>query len=57
VSEGILVDWTGMDCKHTPVMISNEDAEAWRAVVDAVHKEGAWMFFQAWHAGMWLPKA
>jgi 2,4-dienoyl-CoA reductase-like NADH-dependent reductase (Old Yellow Enzyme family) len=56
VSEGTLVDWAGLDWPHVPVMISDEHAEAWRAVVDAVHKEGARMFFQAWHAGMWLPK-
>jgi 2,4-dienoyl-CoA reductase-like NADH-dependent reductase (Old Yellow Enzyme family) len=57
VSEGILVDWTGIDWKGAPFMITNEHAEAWRVVVDAVHKEGALMFFQAWHPGKWLHKA
>ncbi len=56
VSEGIFVEWAGTDWKHAPVMVSNEHAQAWRPVVDAVHNEGAYMFFQAWHAGMWLPK-
>ncbi|KAK5028950.1 hypothetical protein LTS07_006332 [Exophiala sideris] len=51
VSEAILVDWAGTDWKHAPVMIANEHAEAWGIVVDAVHKEGALMFFQAWHVG------
>ena len=55
MSEGILVDWAGSDWKHIPFMISNDHAEAWRGVVDAVHKEGALMFFQAWHLGMYYP--
>lgn len=57
VSEGIFVDWAGTDYKHAPFMLTDEHAEAWRVVVDAVHKEGALMFFQAWHAGEWPPKA
>ncbi|KAI1627834.1 hypothetical protein EDD37DRAFT_606620 [Exophiala viscosa] len=51
VSEGILVDWAGTDWKHAPFMITDDHAQAWRTVVDAVHKEGALMFFQAWHPG------
>lgn len=51
VTEGVLVDWAGLDYPHAPVMVSEEHAEAWRVVVDAVHKEGALMFMQAWHAG------
>lgn len=53
VSEGILVDWAGIDWTRAPFMISDEHAEAWRAVVEAVHAEGALMYFQAWHPGMW----
>jgi len=52
VSEGTFIDWTGTDWPHAPCMFSNEHAEAWRPVVDAVHKEGALMFMQAWHAGV-----
>lgn len=52
MSEGTLVDWAGSDWKHAPFMITQEHAKAWRAVTDAVHKEGALMFFQAFHAGM-----
>ncbi|KEF59305.1 uncharacterized protein A1O9_04149 [Exophiala aquamarina CBS 119918] len=51
VSEGTLVDWAGLDWPRAPCMISNEHADAWRVVVDAVHKEGSLMFMQAWHAG------
>lgn len=51
ISEGILVDWAGVDYPDAPFLITKEHAEAWTPVVDAVHKEGALMYFQAWHAG------
>ena len=51
VSEGIFVDWTGCDWVHTPVMITEEHATAWREVTDAVHAVGGKIFFQPWHAG------
>lgn len=52
VTEGVLVDWAGLPWPYAPVMVTEEHAAAWRVVVDAVHKEGALIFFQAWHAGM-----
>jgi 2,4-dienoyl-CoA reductase-like NADH-dependent reductase (Old Yellow Enzyme family) len=52
ISEGILIDWSGTPWPHAPVMITEGHAQAWAAVVDAVHQEGALMYFQAWHAGM-----
>ena len=52
VNEGTFVDWAGCDWTHSPFMITEEHAAAWRAVTDAVHKEGGKIFFQAWHAGM-----
>lgn len=51
VGEGTFVDWTGCDWKDSPFMITDEHADAWRKVTDAVHKEGGKIFFQAWHAG------
>lgn len=51
VNEGTFVDWTGCDWKYAPFMITEDHAEAWRKVTDAVHKEGGKIFFQAWHAG------
>ncbi|KPM41921.1 hypothetical protein AK830_g4671 [Neonectria ditissima] len=51
VSEGTLVDWTGSDWKHTPFMITQDHADAWLKVTDAVHEAGGRIFFQAWHAG------
>ena len=54
VNEGTFVDWMGCDWKYSPVMITDEHAEAWRKVVDAVHEEGGKIFFQAWHPGKGL---
>ncbi|KAI1243823.1 hypothetical protein MGN70_013689 [Eutypa lata] len=51
VSEGIFIDWTGSDWKFAPFMITDDHAEAWRKVTDAVHDEGGKILFQAWHAG------
>lgn len=52
VSEGIFIDWTGSDWKFAPFMITDDHAEAWRKVTDAVHDEGGKILFQAWHAGI-----
>ncbi|RDW63059.1 uncharacterized protein DSM5745_10170 [Aspergillus mulundensis] len=51
INEGTFVDWTGCDWMHSPVMIDESHADAWRKVTDAVHEEGGKIFFQAWHAG------
>lgn len=51
VNEGTFVDWTGCDWKYSPFMITDDHSAAWKAVTDAVHKEGGKIFFQAWHAG------
>ncbi|KAF4332898.1 flavo nadh-dependent oxidoreductase [Fusarium beomiforme] len=51
VTEGTFIDWTGCDWKHSPFMITQVHADAWRKVTDAVHEVGGKIFFQAWHAG------
>ncbi|KAG5800742.1 hypothetical protein H9Q69_000301 [Fusarium xylarioides] len=51
VTEGTFVDWTGCDWKHAPFMVTQDHADAWRNVTDAVHDVGGKIFFQAWHAG------
>ncbi|KAF5001080.1 hypothetical protein FGRMN_1274 [Fusarium graminum] len=51
VNEGTFVDWTGCDWEHAPFMITQDHADAWRDVTDAVHDAGGKIFFQAWHAG------
>lgn len=57
VSEGIFVDWTGSEWPHTPVMVTEDHAAAWREVTDAVHAEGGLMYMQAWHAGEYMDMA
>ncbi|KAH7222532.1 uncharacterized protein BKA55DRAFT_697308 [Fusarium redolens] len=51
VTEGTFVDWTGCEWKHAPFMVTQDHADAWRKVTDAVHDVGGKIFFQAWHAG------
>lgn len=51
VNEGTLIDWTGSHWEHVPFMITQDHADAWRQVTDAVHEAGGKIFFQAWHAG------
>ncbi|KAL4589427.1 hypothetical protein LXL04_002334 [Taraxacum kok-saghyz] len=36
---------------HVPGIFNKEQIEAWKKVVDAVHKEGAVIFCQLWHVG------
>lgn len=54
MTEGVLVDRAGLIFPHAPFLFSEEHAEAWQKVVDAVHEEGGKIFLQAWHPGMYL---
>ncbi|KAF1986042.1 FMN-linked oxidoreductase [Aulographum hederae CBS 113979] len=51
VTEGTFIWLNGAQWLHTPVMFNESHAKSWRKVTDAVHKEGAKIFFQAWHPG------
>ncbi|RSN31882.1 alkene reductase [Amycolatopsis sp. WAC 01416] len=51
VSEGIWVDKTGKSGPGIPGLATERQAEAWRAVTEAVHKEGGRIFAQLWHSG------
>lgn len=51
VTEGVLVDWGGCNFPFTPIMVHDDHVEAWREVVQSVHKEGGKIFLQAWHLG------
>jgi len=51
VSEGIWVDQIGKSGPGIPGLVTERQTEAWRAVTDAVHKEGGRIFAQLWHAG------
>lgn len=51
MNKGTFINWTGCDWDKSPVIINEDHAQAWRSVIDAVHREGGKIYFQAWHAG------
>ncbi|KAL6224253.1 hypothetical protein ACLB2K_003108 [Fragaria x ananassa] len=51
ISEGTLISDTGAGFPHVPGIFSDEQVEAWKKVVDAVHAKGAVIFCQLWHVG------
>ncbi|KAL4886099.1 hypothetical protein BJY04DRAFT_229270 [Aspergillus karnatakaensis] len=51
IAEGIFTTFHGTDYPFAPMMFNQEHVQAWKAVTDAVHKEGGKIFFQPWHAG------
>jgi 2,4-dienoyl-CoA reductase-like NADH-dependent reductase (Old Yellow Enzyme family) len=51
ITEGVLVCPLETPWPYAPVMCSDEHAEAWEKVVDAVHEKGGKVFMQAWHVG------
>ncbi|XP_061995883.1 12-oxophytodienoate reductase 3-like [Rosa rugosa] len=51
ISEGTLVSDTAAGFPHVPGIFSDEQVEAWKKVVDAVHAKGAIIFCQLWHEG------
>ncbi|ONH97610.1 hypothetical protein PRUPE_7G200800 [Prunus persica] len=51
ITEGTLVSDTGAGFPHVPGIYNDEQVEAWKKVVDAVHAKGAIIFCQLWHVG------
>lgn len=51
VSEATVVSTQGIGWLNTPGIYSEEQAEAWKHVVNAVHSKGTPMFLQLWHCG------
>jgi N-ethylmaleimide reductase len=51
VSEGAPVSPQGIGYPSTPGIHTDEQAEGWRKVVDAVHGAGGRIFLQLWHVG------
>eukprot|EP00246_Nothoceros_aenigmaticus_P014936 TRINITY_DN5947_c0_g1_i1.p2 TRINITY_DN5947_c0_g1~~TRINITY_DN5947_c0_g1_i1.p2 ORF type:complete len:431 (-),score=47.61 TRINITY_DN5947_c0_g1_i1:2091-3383(-) len=52
----LIAEATGIseDCDgypHTPGVWTEEQVEAWKPIVKAVHDEGAYFFLQIWHVG------
>ena len=51
ISEATVVSKQGIGWLNSPGIYSDEQAEAWKQVVDAVHSKGTPMFLQLWHCG------
>ncbi len=51
ISEATAISDQALGWLNSPGIYSDEQAEAWRQVVDAVHSAGAPIFLQLWHCG------
>jgi hypothetical protein len=51
ISEATVVDRMGVGYEATPGIWSDEQAEGWKSVTEAVHKAGGRIFLQLWHVG------
>jgi N-ethylmaleimide reductase len=51
VTEAVVVSKQGIGWRNTPGIYTDEQAEAWKQVVEAVHAAGSVIFLQLWHTG------
>jgi N-ethylmaleimide reductase len=51
ITEATVVSKQGIGWLDSPGIYSDEQAEAWKTVVDAVHAKGCPIFLQLWHCG------
>lgn len=51
ISEGTSISPTAAGFPHVPGIYSEEQVEAWKNVVNAVHAKGSIIFCQLWHVG------
>jgi 2,4-dienoyl-CoA reductase-like NADH-dependent reductase (Old Yellow Enzyme family) len=51
VAEGTFISPHGAEWPWAPVMYEVEHAQAWKPIVDEVHRAGGKIFFQPWHPG------
>ncbi len=51
ISEATVVSEQGIGWIDSPGIYTDEQAEGWRQVVDAVHEQGSRMVLQLWHTG------
>ncbi|EJD40857.1 FMN-linked oxidoreductase [Auricularia subglabra TFB-10046 SS5] len=51
ISEGALITPQASEWPHAPGIWSQEQVQAWKIVVEAVHAEGAAFVMQLWHVG------
>jgi len=51
IAEATAVSETSYGYPHTPGVYSDEQVEAWKPIVKAVHDKGAFFVCQIWHVG------
>lgn len=51
ISEATVVSKQGIGWVQSPGIYSDAQAQAWKQVTDAVHKDGGRIFLQMWHCG------
>lgn len=51
ITEGTMISPTAAGFPHVPGIFTDEQVEAWKKIVDAVHAKGAIIFCQLWHVG------
>lgn len=51
ISEATVISQQANGWQQTPGIYSDEQTEAWKQVVDAVHERGTPIFLQLWHCG------
>jgi 12-oxophytodienoic acid reductase len=51
IAEATVISPTALGYPETPGIWSQEQVEAWKPIVDAVHRKGALFFLQIWHVG------
>jgi 2,4-dienoyl-CoA reductase-like NADH-dependent reductase (Old Yellow Enzyme family) len=51
ITEGTPIDRMGVGYPQVPGLWSEEQAELWKPITDAVHKAGGRIFAQIWHVG------
>jgi N-ethylmaleimide reductase len=51
ITEGVFISRQGIGWLNAPGIYTDEQAEAWRQVVEAVHAQGTPIFLQLWHCG------
>jgi N-ethylmaleimide reductase len=51
ISEATVISKQGIGWLNSPGIYSQEQAEAWKQVVDALHAKGTPIFLQLWHCG------
>lgn len=51
ITEGTVISKQAIGWLNTPGIHSDEQAEAWKEIVEAVHAKGSMIFLQLWHCG------